>query len=303
VTDVFASPREADTVLVTLNNYQRGDYKAYVVKSTDRGRTWTSISGNLPARSGAWSVVQDHVNGDLLFAGLEFGVWFTVDGGQSWTRLTGGIPTTQARDLVIQRRENDLVVGTFGRGVYILDDYSALRDLAPAALTEEARLLQLRDAYLFEERGQQQAAWGNVSTPNPPVGATFTYTVGRAPEGNDKLVMTIADDTGRQVRRFDVPGTAGLNRATWNLRAEPPQGEGRGGGRAAGGGGRGGDAGDAAGGGEQQQAGRGFGGRGGPPPGPLVSPGRYRATLGRQRGDTVTPIGAPQSFQVVALSR
>ena len=132
VTDVFASPRDANTVFATMNNYQRGDYKPYVVKSTDRGRTWTSIAGNLPARSGAWSVVQDHINGNLLFAGLEFGVWFTVDGGQSWTQLKAGLPTIQARDLAIQRRENDLVVGTFGRGAYILDDYSALRELTPA---------------------------------------------------------------------------------------------------------------------------------------------------------------------------
>ena len=295
VTDVFASPREAGTVFVTLNNYQRGDYKPYIVRSTDKGRNWTLISGNLPARSGAWSIVQDHVSGNLLFAGLEFGVWFTVDGGQSWTQLKGGIPTTQARDLTIQRRENDLVVGTFGRGAFILDDYSALRDLTPAALADEARLLPLRDAYLFEELAQQAAAWGNIVTPNPPVGATLTYTVGRAPEEDAKLVMTIADDTGKQVRRFDVPRTAGLNRATWNLRADAPPAEGRGGGR-------GGDPGDPAGGGEQQQAGQG-GGRGGPPQGPLVSPGRYRATLGRQSGETVTPIGAAQSFQVVALPK
>ena len=295
VTDVFASPREAGTVFVTLNNYQRGDYKPYIVRSTDKGRNWTSISGNLPARSGVWSIVQDHVSGNLLFAGLEFGVWFTVDGGQSWTQLKGGIPTTQARDLTIQRHENDLVVGTFGRGAFILDDYSALRDLTPAGLADEARLLPLRDAYLFEELGQQAAAWGNIVTPNPPVGATLTYTVGRATEGDAKLVMTIADDTGKQVRRFDVPKTAGLNRATWNLRADAPPAEGRGGGR-------GGDPGDPAGGGEQQQAGPG-GGRGGPPQGPLVSPGRYRATLGRQSGETVTPVGAAQSFQVVALPK
>jgi photosystem II stability/assembly factor-like uncharacterized protein len=295
VTDVFASPREAGTVFVTLNNYQRGDYKPYVVTSTDRGRSWTSISGNLPARSGAWSIVQDHVNSNLLFAGLEFGVWFTVDGGRNWTQLKGGIPTTQARDLTIQRRENDLVVGTFGRGAFILDDYSALRDLTPAVLTEDARLLPLRDAYLYEELGQQTAAWGNITTPNPPVGATLTYTVGRAPEGDAKLVMTIADDTGKQVRRFDVAKTAGLHRATWNLRADAPPAEGRGGGR-------GGDPGDPAGGGEQPQAGPG-GGRGGQPQGPLVSPGRYRATLGRQSGETVTPLGAAQSFQVVALPK
>ena len=133
------------------------------------------------------------------------------------------------------------MVGTFGRGAYILDDYSALRELTPQALTEEARLLPLRDAYLFEELGQQQAAWGNVTTPNPPVGAVFTYAVGQAPEGDAKLVMTIADDAGRQVRRLEVPKTTGLNRATWNLRGDPPQRRGpRRGGRGRGGGGGGG---------------------------------------------------------------
>ena len=307
VTDVYASPRDASTVFVTLNNYQRGDYKPYVVKSTDRGRNWTAIAGNLPARSGAWSIVQDHINGNLLFAGLEFGVWFTVDGGQNWTQLKGGIPTTQARDLVIQRRENDLIVGTFGRGAYVLDDYSALRELTAATLTEDVRLLPLRDSYLFDELGQQEAAWGNIATPNPPAGATFTYVVGRALEGDAKLVVTIADDAGRQARRLDVPKTPGLNRTTWNLRGDPPQAEGRGGGRGAGaGGGRGAGAGgsDAAGGGgDQPPAAQGFGGRGGAPQGALVAAGRYRATLGVQTGDTVKPIGQPQAFQVVALPR
>ena len=268
MTDVFASPRDANTVFATMNNYQRGDYKPYVVRSTDRGRTWTSIAGNLPARSGAWSVVQDHVNGNLLFAGLEFGVWFTVDGGQSWTQLKAGLPTMQARDLTIQRREHDLVVGTFGRGAFILDDYSALRELTPQVLTEEARLLPLRDTYLFEELGQQQAAWGNETTPNPPVGAVFTYAVGKAPEGDAKLVLTITDDAGRQVRRLEVPKTTGLNRATWNLRADPASAEGGrgGGGRGAAGGGAGG---------------RGAGGRRRREPALVQEPGLVREQRGR----------------------
>ena len=290
VTDVFASPRDAGTVFVTLNNYQRGDYKPYVVKSTDRGRSWTSISGDLPQRSGVWSVVQDHVNGSLLFAGLEFGVWFTVDGGQHWVQLKGGLPTIQARDLHIQRRENDLVVGTFGRGAYVLDDYSALRDLTSGAFSGAGTLLPLRDALLFEELGQQEAAWGNVTTPNPPVGAVFTYVAGQLPEGDARLVLTIADDSGRQVRRLELAKERGLNRVTWNLRGELPNEEGRGG-RGGGGGG----------GAEEQPAGAGSGR--GAAQAPLVAPGRYRATLGTLSGDTVTPIGQPQTFLVVPLSR
>ncbi len=325
VTDVFASPRDANTVFVTLNNYQRGDYKPYVVKSSDRGRTWTSIAGNLPERSGAWSIVQDHLNGDLLFAGLEFGVWTSVDGGQHWVQLKGGIPTIQARDLHIQRRDSDLVVGTFGRGAYVLDDFSALRELNAQAFTEEAKLLPLRDAFSFEEFGQQSAAWGNVTTPNPQVGAVFTYTVGKPPEGDARLVLTITDDGGRQIRRLDAPKSAGINRVTWNLRGEAPGGDGRGGrgtGRGQGAGGRGaagppdaagaqgaagagaagaGAAGGAGGGGgDEQPAFAGFG-RGNQAP--LVAGGRYRVTLGKMTGETVTPIGQPQTFLVVPLAR
>jgi photosystem II stability/assembly factor-like uncharacterized protein len=301
VTDLAASPRDVNTVFATFNNYQRGDFKPYVYKSTDRGRTWTSIAGNLPVRAGAWAVAQDHVNGNLLFAGMEFGVWFTVDGGARWTQLKGGIPTTQARDLQIQKRESDLVVGTFGRGAYILDDYSALRGLTAQALTEEARLFPLRDAYIFNDLTHHEAAWGNESTPNPAYGAVFTYHVGQAPAGDAKLVLSVADDAGRPIRRLDLQRTAGVYRVAWNLRGEAPAG-GRGGGR-----------------GsvvaqseensvreeeeEQDEPPPAFGGRGGPPQGPVVAPGRYKATLGKLVGDVVTPIGEPQWFQVVPLPR
>jgi photosystem II stability/assembly factor-like uncharacterized protein len=300
VTDVFASTRDANTVFATFNNYQRGDYKPYVYKSTDRGRTWTSIAGDLPQRSGAWAIAQDFVNGDLLFAGMEFGVWCSVDGGGHWTQLKGGIPTTQARDLQIQRRESDLVVGTFGRGAYILDDYSALRALTSQALTEEAKLLPLRDAYLFNELTHFDAAWGNESTPNPPYGAVFTYHIGQAPAADAKLVLTITDDSGKQIRRLELLKTTGVHRIAWNLRGEPPA--------APGGRGRGASVetispSETSEEEEAQQDEPPAVGRGGAPQVPLVPAGRYRATLGKQVGDTVTAIGEPQSFQVVPLPR
>jgi photosystem II stability/assembly factor-like uncharacterized protein len=312
VTDLFASARDANTVFATFNDWQRGNFKPYVLKSTDRGRTWASITGNLPERSGAWSIVQDHVDGNLLFVGMEFGVYFTGDGGQRWTQLKGGIPTSMARDLHIQKRENDLVVGTFGRGAYILDDYSPLRGITAATFTSQAQLLPLRDAYLYNELGQQRAAWGNTATPNPPYGAVFTYFVGQPPAGDAKLAITIADETGKQVRRVEVPKSAGIQRFAWNLNRDPPAPQpqpGRGGQAAAGG--------DAAGGGDAgrggppagrggQGAGRGGGqggGRGGAPQGPPVEPGRYRATLGTLSGDTFTAIGEPRTFMVVPLPR
>jgi photosystem II stability/assembly factor-like uncharacterized protein len=303
VTDVFASPRDANTVFVTLNNYQRGDFKPYVMKSTDRGKNWTSISGDLPERSGAWSIVQDHVNGNLLFTGMEFGVWFTVDGGAHWMQLKGGIPTAQARDLTIHRRENDLVVGTFGRGAFILDDYTALRELTPQVLTEEAHLFPLRDAYMFDELVQPRAAWGNMTTPNPSYGAIFTYSFGQGSAGDAKLVLEISDDAGKHIRRIDLPREAGVRRVAWDLRGDPPprettDAETGGGRRGAPGGGRSGGAGD-----DQEQPTQLFGGRGGAPQGPPVAGGRYRATLAKVSGETVTPIGQPQTFSVIPLLR
>ena len=228
VTSVRASPRDANVVFATLNNWQRGDFKPYVVRSEDRGKTFTSITGDLPTRMDAFSIVQDHVNSNLLFVGAEFGLFFTVDGGQHWVQLKGGLPTIQVRDLAIQKRENDLVLGTFGRGFYVLDDYSALRDVTPEALGRDAELFPLRRVYGFDELTYIQAAWGNYTTPNPPNGATFTYHVGPSNAGN--LVLTIADEGGKDLCRMDIPETDGVHRVTWNLRVtQPAQAGGRGG--------------------------------------------------------------------------
>jgi photosystem II stability/assembly factor-like uncharacterized protein len=330
VSDVFASPREVDTVFVALNNWQRGDYKPYIVKSADRGKTWTNITGTLPERHDVWSVIQDHVNGNLLFAGTEFGLFTSVDGGKTWVQLTGGLPTIQVRDMAVQKRENDLVLGTFGRGFYVLDDYSPLRDITPQALSEDARLFALRDAYLYSPTGLAPAGTagigpmsGNWTARNPPFGATFTYHLRQDVPSDSKLVLTISDETGRQVRRLELDSYAGLRRVNWNLRtdplpAQPAAGRGRGGdqgaqgnaaqgvGAQAGAQGAGAQgsaqAGGAAGGQGAQRGGGGggFGGRDGSQP-PLVAPGRYRAQLGRVTGDAVTPIGAPQTFSVVQI--
>jgi photosystem II stability/assembly factor-like uncharacterized protein len=293
VSDVFASPRDVDTVFVALNNWQRGDYKPYIVKSADRGRTWTNITGNLPDKHDVWSVIQDHVNGNLLFAGTEFGLFTSFDGGRQWTQLKGGMPPIQVRDMTVQRRETDLVLGTFGRGFYVLDDYSALREMTPDALAQEATLFALRDATLFNLVGQAPAGSAGLSplsglwrAANPPFGAVFTYNVREALPAEAKLVLTITDDAGRQVRRMEIEKSAGLRRVAWNLRVDPPPAAANQQGR----GGRGGGG----------QAGGGGGGRGGQQP-PLVGAGRYRATLGKQVGDQVTPIGEPQSFMVIDI--
>jgi photosystem II stability/assembly factor-like uncharacterized protein len=285
VTDVQPSARDASTVFATFNNWQRGDYKPYIMKSTDRGKSWTSIAGNLPVRSGVWSIVQDHVNPNLLFAGLEFGVYVTLDGGAHWVPLRGGVPTIQARDVAIQKRENDLVVGTFGRGVFILDDYTALRSVTPDALAQPAKLFPLRDAYQYNELGQVEAAWGDVATPNPPYGALFTYSVGQPPAADTKLAMTISDESGKQIRRLELPSAIGIHRVAWDLRGEPPAAPG----------GRGGGAGG------EDQPGPVFGrGRAAGPP---VATGRYRAAIGILAGDKFTPLGDPLPLVVTPLAR
>jgi len=273
VTDVYASPRDADVVFATFNNWQNGDFRPWVLRSDDRGRTWVDITGDLPERSGTWSIVQDLLDDDLLFVGTEFGVYFSVEGGGHWVELRGGMPMVQARDLHVQRRWNDLVVGTFGRGAYILDDYSALRDVNAEALAQPAALFRLRPAPLFDELTQVRAAWGDRAEPNPPFGATFTYWL-RDPMAAGELVLTISNDDG-QVRRIELPGEPGVHRVTWDLRRDPPPATGGGGGNR--------------------------GGRG--RQGERVTTGHYAAVLGRMQNGTVTPMGEPQSVLVVPLER
>jgi len=333
VSDVHASPRDANVVFVALNDWQRGNYKPYVVKSADRGRTWTNISGDLPAKHDVWALAQDHVNGDLIFAGTEFGLFVTVDGGQRWAQLKGGLPVTQVRDITIQKRESDLVLATFGRGFYVLDDYSALREITPLAMTEEARLFPLRHAYSFQPGGSANAGAagvgalsGNWTTPNPPVGAWITYSVKQEYPADTKLLLTITNNSGAEVRRCELDKTAGMRRFAWNLNGDPGVGAAvGGGGRGAGGGGGGGGGGGApvaappatappAGGAGAlppviqlciaNPVAAGFGGGGGGRGGPgvqRVPPGAYRASIGKMVAGVVTPIGPSQTFSVLAL--
>ncbi len=333
VSDVHASPRDANTVFVTLNNWQRGDYAPYIVRSNDRGRTWTNITGNLPTRHDVWTIAQDHVNGDLLFVGTEFGLFASVDGGKQYVQIKGGLPVTQVRDLTLHKRESDVVLATFGRGFYVLDDYSALREINGTTLAEAARLFPLRHAYSFVPGGLAPAGAagalaisGNFSTPNPPVGAWITYHVRDALPTDTKLVLTISDNAGKQVRRCELDRNVGLRRLVWNLNSDPVPPDsatarrlmaqlppaaaadstasaprpaantlqscaigtavGFGGGGGGGGGGAGGPAGIAA-------ALRGQPQR--------VPAGVYKASIGTMVGTTVTPVGPTQTFSVLAL--
>jgi photosystem II stability/assembly factor-like uncharacterized protein len=184
VNDIKADLHDPDTVYVVVDHHKEGDFAPYILKSTNRGRSWTHIGLGLPERHIVWRLVQDHVDPDLLFAGTEFGVFFTIDGGRRWVKLSGGVPNIPFRDLVIQTRENDLVGATFGRGFYVLDDYTPLRNLDEGDLDKAAVLFPVRDApWYIPKRTLGSVTAGSRAfqgdayyvAPNPPFGAVFTY--------------------------------------------------------------------------------------------------------------------------------
>jgi photosystem II stability/assembly factor-like uncharacterized protein len=325
VSGVFPSPHDVNTIFVTFNDFHRGNFKPYVLKTADLGRTWHSIAGDLQDRDPVWSVIQDPENAGLLFAGTEFGMSFSVDGGAHWVRIKGGMPTITIRALEIQRRESDLVAASFGRGFFVLDDISALRHLTPQTLAQEVTLFPVgRPARSFSEIGYYNAA-GEPTDANPPMGALLTYYLKDKVQGDARVVLTVTDSAGKQVRQIDAVNEPGLHRTPWDLREpapagqggrgrggppaddaapEPPNGDaaaappaGRGG---AGGGGRGGRGGAAGGGAAAAGGGGGFGGRGGRG-GPLVKPGTYTVQLGKLVNGMVTPLGEARRVEVVPL--
>ncbi|MBS1543369.1 MAG: glycosyl hydrolase [Bacteroidetes bacterium] len=182
VNDVRADLFDANIVYAALDNHKAGDFSPYPIKSTDRGKTWQSIRGNLPDRTLVWRVVQDHVKKDLIFAATEFGIYFTLNGGARWMKLTGDMPTISFRDVTIQRRENDLVGASFGRGFFVFDDYSVLREVSDQQLQQEATLFPARKAWWYIQRShlsfdEEKGGLGadHYVAPNPKFGATFTY--------------------------------------------------------------------------------------------------------------------------------
>ncbi len=151
VNEVLASKHDENVVYAAFNHHKYGDFKPYIFKSSDKGRTWVRISGNLPERGSVYALEEDTEDPQLLFAGTEFGFFFSNTAGNQWTQLKAGLPTIAVRDIALHTRENDIVLGTFGRGFYVLDDYTSLRQVNKVK-NQAAALFAVRDAYTFEKR-------------------------------------------------------------------------------------------------------------------------------------------------------
>src|SRR5262249_4235854 len=177
VSRVLASQHDAGTVYAAFDNHKMADFAPYLLKSTNAGRTWASIRGDLPERGSVLAIAEDHKDPNLLFAGTEFALYVTFDGGKKWVRLKGGLPTIAVKDLAIQRQTDGLVVGPFGRGIYVLDDYSPLRGLKPETLQKDAALFAAKDSLLYIPtrqyglRGKAFLGEAFYTADNPPFGA------------------------------------------------------------------------------------------------------------------------------------
>jgi hypothetical protein len=272
VSCVVASRHDPNRVYAVFNNWKRGDFTPYVLRSDDRGRNWTSIAGDLPDRHVGWDLVEDPENENLLFLGTEFALFASVEGGGSWVELTGNLPTIPFRDIEIHEGMGDLVAATFGRGWWVLDDYTPLRSVTPGLLAQEAALFDVRPAYVYNPLGYHEASSGEYVADNPPFGAIVNYYLREPVSGAGAGVVMVVRDSGGAVLA-EVPATneAGVQRGIWNLRSQPPQTE--------------------------AQEGQRRGGRGGP----LVEPGSYTVTLEARAGDQARQLAGPKTIRVVPL--
>jgi photosystem II stability/assembly factor-like uncharacterized protein len=274
---IDASAFDAGTAYVAVDRHRDNDFAPHAFKTTDYGQTWTDISSNLPAKGYVHVVREDPKTKGLLFLGTELGIFASPDDGKTWMSLRNGLPAVPVEELRVHPRDGDLILGTHGRGIYILDDITPIRQLAAATAT---------DAYLFDPRPAiRWQTWGRDGNlaqkefigQNPPAGAIINFYL-KAPAG--PVTLSVANSAGSAVRTITVANPiAGVNRSVWDLRFDPPAAgagaRGRGGAAPGGGGGAGAGAG---GGGDEAAPAGGRGGRGGGGS-PYALPGSYVVTL------------------------
>ncbi|MDI9339289.1 MAG: hypothetical protein QM534_01855 [Sediminibacterium sp.] len=256
-----ASQHNENTAYAVFNNHRNGDFKPYIMKSSDKGKTWVAITGDLPERGSAYCIAEDHINPDLLFCGTEYGIYFTLNGGKNWIELSSGLPKSVCiRDIAIQKEENDLVIATFGRGLYILDDYSLLQNVNNDLFSRTAYIFPVKEALLFNlwtpygHKGKSFQGESFFTSNNPEQGAKIrlylkeSYKTQKEKrkeneadktkknldvfyptadsirlEDEDKaplLYALITDSQGEPVTRLKVANTKGIQQIVWDGRHE-----------------------------------------------------------------------------------
>ncbi|MEQ9300098.1 MAG: glycosyl hydrolase [Cyclobacteriaceae bacterium] len=313
INDIEASHHNANTVFAIADAHKLGNFNSYIFMSTDQGKSWSSIAGDLPTGTIAWVIKQDHKDPNLLFLGTEYGIYFTVNKGVNWIKLDGGVPTISFRDLELHERDDDLVGATFGRGLYVLDDYAPLRAMSQTVSDKVNTLFAVRDAWWYHPNVPMQAkempTLGSTSyvADNPPFGAVFTYYIDELPQtaktkrqakektlnaqetnvpfpGWDQLseegleeapgvMLRIQNERGESVRWIEGAAKSGVSRTSWDLRLAAPHPI---------------DLSEPA---FQPPW-------SGSPMGPLVPPGTYSVALFVIDNGELKPQGAPQRFEV-----
>mgnify|MGYP001283167270 FL=1 len=276
VSRVQASYHADTRVYATMDGHRSDDYSVYVYVSEDSGDSWRSLASNIPDGH-TMNVIREHPrNENLLVLGGEFGAYITINRGEEWHQIKGAVPTVPVDDIAIHSRDNDLILGTHGRSIWVLDDMTPLEKLSEEVLASDLHLFDVRDAVGYRINNHK----GNTGhkmfiAPNPPEGALIHYFLNDEVDGEDAVEVTIQDGAGEVIRTFDGPGSVGLNRVNWDLRHEPPVPL------------------------------TGQGGFGGPPPGPRALPGTYgvQVTVGGRQATTSVKVSDDPRINVSAADR
>ncbi|MFQ5791465.1 MAG: hypothetical protein ACE5JI_13415, partial [Acidobacteriota bacterium] len=223
VSRVLASAHAEGRVYVTLDGHRNDDYGVYVYVSEDFGESWRSLASTLP-EGHTLNVIREHPRQEnLLFVGGELGAYVSFNRGREWHRLEGEFPTVPVDDIAIHPRENDLILGTHGRSIWILDDMTPLEKLSEEVLASELHLFDIRDAMTYRIHNHKGSTGHKVLVaPNPPEGALIYYYLKSEPEENQAVQISILDGAGTTIRELKGPQERGLNRTNWDLRYEPP---------------------------------------------------------------------------------
>lgn len=316
VNNVYLSQHNVNVIYAAFNHHKYGDFKPYIFKSADKGKTWTSISNNLPERGSVYGFEEDFVDPNLIFCGTEFAAYFSPDGGKRWKKLSAGLPTINVRDMAIQKRESDLVIGTFGRGFYVLDDYSALRQVENVKPSKKAEIYPIREALMWEKSmplglpGKAFQGDNFFTSPNLGPEAMITYYYDETYESlkdqrskaeqklikenkdtpypnynklkaeeeekEPQLVFSIKNAEGTVVKKIMKTPKKGLQRFNWDLRYTPQNAVNLGG----------------------PSFYNPFAGK---DEGTLVEPGTYTVQMDLYQDGNITPLVGPVSFNVKAL--